>query len=127
MKLKGNKSGKNENLLSIVIVLIIALTCIVSFVRKKTMMKDSGLTTCNVVNIYNTPGLQSGLQAEVHYCVCGTKYVHRTSLPRNTHIKIGDEFRLKYSLKDPSFCTVLWTSPQSPDNNNSSLERGTSP
>ena len=59
------------------------------------------------MDTHNEPGLSSGLQAKIYYYVNDTQYISYDLLPSRKH-KVGEKYKLKYSIKDPNTYEVLW-------------------
>ena len=58
---------KLQKVITIVIISVIVVICSVSYIRKKIMLNESGVTTCTIIDIQNESGLSSGLQAKIYY------------------------------------------------------------
>ena len=109
MSKKKNKHKKRDTdkILTIVIVSVLIVVCSVSYIHQKKMLKEYGVTTCTVVDRRNKPGLSSGFLAKIEYYVNNKQYTHE--FPNSSdNYKIGDRFRIKYSIKDPNISEVLW-------------------
>ena len=110
-KNKKNKVGKKkidiEKLLTAIIIIGLSIFLSISYYHKRKMLKDSKITTCIVVGFNEEPGTRWGYQVNVCYYVNEKKYFHRVSV-KSIKCRIGDKFRIKYSLKDPNVYEVLW-------------------
>ena len=110
-KNKKNKVGKNkidkEKLYASILIIGISFFLSVSYCHKRKMLKDSKITTCVVLGFNEEPGIRWGYQVNVCYYVNEKKYFHRVSV-KSIKCRIGDKFRIKYSLKDPNVYEVLW-------------------
>ena len=109
MTKKKSKSKKRDTdkILTIVIVSVLIIVGSVSYIHQQRMLKEYGVTTCIVIGIDNEPGARWGYQYNVCYYANNKKYHHRFSVS-SIKFKIGDKFRIKYSIKDPNICEVLW-------------------
>jgi len=109
MSKKKNKPKKRDTdkILTIVIVSVLFVVCSVSYIHQQIMLKEYGVTTCVVVSINNEPGTRWGYQYNVCYYANNIKYHHRFSVSKKKY-RTGDKFRIKYSIKDPNICEVLW-------------------
>ena len=107
-KKSKHKKRDTDKILTIVIVSVLIAVCSVSYIHQKKMLKEEyGITTCTVVGINNEPGTRWGYQYNVCYYVNNKKYHDRISVSK-IKFRIGDKFRIKYSIKDPDICEVLW-------------------
>lgn len=106
-KKSKHKKRDTDKILTIVIVSVLIVVCSVSYIRQKKMLKEYGVTTCVVVSINNEPGTRWGYQYNVCYYVNDKKYHQRFSVSKKKY-RIGDKFRIKYSIKDPDISEVLW-------------------
>ena len=109
MSKKKNKHKKRDTdkILTIVIVSVLFVVCSVSYIHKTIMLKEYGVTTCVVVHRRNKPGLSSGFLAKIEYYVNNKQYTHEFPNSSDDY-KIGDCFKIRYSIKDPDICEVLW-------------------
>lgn len=103
------KKGKTDTdkILTIGIISVLFVICSVSYIHKTLMLKEYGITTCVVVGINKEPGIRWGYQYNVCYNANKSQYYHRVSVS-SIKFRIGDKFRIKYSIKDPNICEVLW-------------------
>lgn len=106
-KKSKHKKRNTDKILTIVIVSVLIVVCSVSYIHKTIMLKEYGITTCVVVGINKEPGIRWGYQYNVCYNANKNQYNHRVSVS-SIKFRIGDKFRIKYSLKDPDICEVLW-------------------
>lgn len=110
-KNKKHKVGKKkidiEKLLTAIIIIGLSIFLSISYYHKRKMLKDSKITTCIVVGFNEEPGTRWGYQVNVCYYVNEKKYFHRVSVS-SIKCRIGDKFRIKYSIKDPNVYEVLW-------------------
>ena len=106
-KKKNKKKIDIDKLLTIVIITVLSVLLSFSYCHKKEMLKDTKTTTCIVVGLNDEPGIRSGYQINVCYYANEKEHYHRASVS-SIKCKIGDKFRIKYSIKDPTICEVLW-------------------
>lgn len=106
-KKKNKKKIDIDKLLTIVIITVLSVLLSFSYCHKKEMLKDTKTTTCIVVGFNDEPGIRSGYQINVCYYANEKEHYHRASVS-SIKCKIGDKFRIKYSIKDPTICEVLW-------------------
>ena len=106
-KKKDKKKIDIDKLLTIVIITVLSVLLSFSYCHKKEMLKDTKTTTCIVVGFNDEPGIRSGYQINVCYYANEKEYYHRASVS-SIKCKIGDKFRIKYSIKDPTICEILW-------------------
>lgn len=105
---KGKRQHhKLQKVIAIVIISVLVVICSVSYIRKKILLNESGVTTCKIIDIQNEPGLSSGLQAKIYYYVNGIKFTGYDLLPSRKH-SVGEKYQLRYSIKDPSTYEILW-------------------
>ena len=104
---KERKNHKIQKVITIVIISALVVICSVSYIRKRIMLNEWGITTCKIIDTHNEPGLSSGLQAKIYYYVNDTQYISYDLLPSRKH-KVGEKYKLKYSIKDPNTYEVLW-------------------
>lgn len=72
------------------------------------MLKDSNITTCEVIYKRKRPGRGlTGRVAGVLYYVENKEY-RREYINSSDNYKIGDKFLIRYSIKDPGISEVLW-------------------
>ena len=50
---------KLQKVITIVIISVLVVICSVSYIRKKIMLNESGVTTCTIIDIQNESGLSS--------------------------------------------------------------------
>ena len=98
---------KLQKVITIVIISVLVVICSVSYIRKKIMLNESGVTTCTIIDIQNESGLSSGLQAKIYYYVNGIKFTSYNLLPSRKY-RVGEKYQLKYSIKDPSTYEIIW-------------------
>ena len=103
-----HKKRDTDKMLTIGIVSVLFVICSVSYIHQKIMLKEYGVTTCVVVDRRKKPGKAFyGYLAEIEYYVNNKQYTHE--FPNSSdNYKIGDKFRIKYSIEDPNICEVLW-------------------
>lgn len=110
MTKKKSKSKKRDTdkILTIVIVSVLFVVCSVSYIHQKIMLKEYGVTTCVVVDRRKKPGKGFyGYLAKIEYYVNDKQYTHEFPNSSDDY-KIGDCFKIRYSIKDPDICEVLW-------------------
>ena len=98
---------KLQKVITIVIISVLVVICSVSYIRKKIMLNESGVTTCTIIDIQNESGSSSGLQAKIYYYVNGIKFTSYNLLPSRKY-SVGEKYQLKYSIKDPSTYEIIW-------------------
>ena len=100
-KKKDKKKIDIDKLLTIVIITVLSVLLSFSYCHKKEMLEDTKTTTCIVVGINDEPGTRWGYQINVCYYVNEKEHYHRASVS-SIKCKIGDKFRIKYSIKRPN-------------------------
>ena len=107
-KKKDKKKIDIDKLLTIVIITVLSVLLSFSYCHKKVMLKDTKTTTCIVVDRRKKPGTSfTGYLAKVEYYVNDKLYTTEVPHSSDDYI-IGEKFRIKYSIKDPTICEVLW-------------------
>lgn len=107
-KKKDKKKIDIDKLLTIVIITVLSVLLSFSYCHKKVMLKDTKTTTCIVVDRRKKPGTSfTGYLAKVEYHVNDKLYTTEVPHSSDDYI-IGEKFRIKYSIKDPTICEVLW-------------------
>lgn len=128
IKKRRERLQQRINRIAITICLLLAIG---GLIHTHYMFQDSAITTCKVISLF-TSGLGSKANSKivrVEYYVDGNRYESSLDWPGSdeqliniedsngipeVHIniymdlEIGDRFRLKYSLKNPHMCRVLW-------------------
>ena len=107
-KKKNKKKIDIDKLLTIVIITVLSVLLSFSYCHKKVMLEDTKTTTCIVVDRRKKPGTSfTGYLAKVEYYVNDKLYTTEVPHSSDDYI-IGEKFRIKYSIKDPTICKVLW-------------------
>jgi len=73
-------------------------------------MKKSDITICTIVRFGHAPG-GSGLRPEVviyKYSVNNVLYNGHSSYPHDNSVKVGNSYKLKYSVDNPKMTEVLF-------------------
>ena len=95
------------------IILIIFLP--IAYIYKCQMLKESGITTCKVIDIRRKPGtgVVRGKQTTVEYFIDNQCY-ETIEWNSSDNYAIGDCFLLEYSFADPQIADVLWEKGKQP-------------
>ena len=95
------------------IILIIFLP--IAYIYKCQMLKESGITTCKVIDIRRKPGtgVVRGKQTTVEYFIDNQCY-ETIEWNSSDNYDIGDCFLLEYSFADPQIADVLWEKGKQP-------------
>ena len=95
------------------IILIIFLP--IAYIYKCQILKESGITTCKVIDIRRKPGtgVVRGKQTTVEYFIDNQCY-ETIEWNSSDNYAIGDCFLLEYSFADPQIADVLWEKGKQP-------------
>lgn len=110
---KKEKSMQTKINWVVSIILIIFLP--IAYIYKCQMLKESGITTCKVIDIRRKPGtgVVRGKQATVEHFVDNQCY-ETIEWNSSDNYAIGDCFLLEYSFADPQIADVLWEKGKQP-------------
>jgi len=104
---KFGKTGLNKKKVVIwirnIFLAIIFVLCVKSYFYQKEAIKDYGITTCTITGFRRFKHNNVFYEYEIN----GVKY-HSSDVYYPDSCRIWDQYKMKYSKKDPMVTEILW-------------------
>jgi hypothetical protein len=107
------KANKNKDItqrwINIIVIILLAISCIWGLIYRNNNLKKSDITVCKIISFGLSHG--RGARPEVvyyEYYVNGVLFNDHSFFPHDDSVKIGNCYRLRYSIIKPQIAEILF-------------------
>jgi hypothetical protein len=107
---KNNTQNSSKVSLNYVIIIGVSIIIIYGFVTRHNKLKRYSITQCSICGFGYASGGSGGRPEVAKYIfeVGGVKYQSDSSFPHDNSVKVGNCYKIKYSIEDPRVNEVLF-------------------